>query len=128
MPAPETVIPVAPVRLVPVRVTGTVVPRIPDVGAIETKVGPSTLNVTALVVPFGVVTVTFRAVRPAVSEIVNVAVIVVSFTTVRLPTVMPAPDTATAVAPVRPAPVSVTGTAWPRKPEFGLIDDRLGAR
>jgi hypothetical protein len=76
-PVPETLIAVVPVRLVPVRVTGTVVPRKPVVGAIEVSAGPITVNVTVLLVPPGVVTLTFLApppVRFAVAEIVKVAV------------------------------------------------------
>ncbi|HWC16417.1 MAG TPA: hypothetical protein VG498_05360, partial [Terriglobales bacterium] len=61
MPVPEGFTAVVPVRLVPVSVTRTVVPRVPDVGEIEDSVGPLTVNVTALVVPFGVATVTFLA-------------------------------------------------------------------
>ena len=37
---------VAPVRAVPLTVTGTVVPRTPLVGVIEVSVGPTTVNVT----------------------------------------------------------------------------------
>jgi len=38
-PVPDTFTAVAPVRFVPVKVTGTMVPRVPDVGAIESSVG-----------------------------------------------------------------------------------------
>src|SRR5664279_414123 len=82
---------------------------------------------TVLVVPPGAVTETFRVVKLAVAAMVNVAVTVVSFTTARLLTVTPLPETFTAVAPVRPLPVKVTGTAKPRTPEVGLIDVRDGA-
>lgn len=44
-PEPETVIVVAPVRPLPVRVTGTLVPRVPELGAIAVSTGPCTVNV-----------------------------------------------------------------------------------
>ena len=64
-------------RLVPVRVTTTALPRAPVVGVIEVSVGEgaSTVNVTALVVPPGVVTVTLLAFGVAPFEIMKVAVI-----------------------------------------------------
>jgi hypothetical protein len=58
---PETVIAVVPVRLLPVRITGTDVPRQPEVGEIELKFGPPpvTVNDTPLLaVPLALVTVT----------------------------------------------------------------------
>jgi hypothetical protein len=128
-PPPLVVTAVAPLRLVPVRVIGTVVPRAPDVGVIDVSVGTDaavTVNCTVLVVPIGVVTLTVLPVRPAVAEIVSVAVTVLSFTTVRPPTVMPPPDTFTAVAPVSPVPLSVTGTLVARWPDVGLIDASVG--
>jgi hypothetical protein len=76
-PAPDTVTAVAPVKPVPDRVTGTAVPRAPEVGAIEVRAGPSNVKVTPPLVPPGVVTVTVlvAGVREAVAEIANVAVI-----------------------------------------------------
>jgi hypothetical protein len=59
MPPPLMDTAVAPVRFVPVRVTGTVVPRSPLVGEIEVSVGPVTVKVTGLLaIPFAFVTVT----------------------------------------------------------------------
>jgi hypothetical protein len=57
---PDTLTAVAPVRFVPVSVTGCgLVPVLePEVGAIEVSVGPSTVNVAALLAPVGVETVT----------------------------------------------------------------------
>jgi len=85
-PDTATVVPVA-VKLLPDRVTGTAVPRTPVFGVTEASVGAGGLtivNVTALLVPPGVVvTLTVLAVSPAVAVIVNVAVTVESFTTVR---------------------------------------------
>lgn len=127
--APLMVTAVAPLRLVPVRVTGTVDPRAPDVGLIDVSVGTDaavTVNCTVLVVPAGVVTLTVLPVRAAVPEIVNVAVTVLSFTTVRALTVMPPPDTLTAVAPVNPVPLRVTGTLVSRWPDVGVIEASVG--
>jgi len=63
------------------------------------------------------VTLTFLTVNPAVSEISNVVVMVVEFTTVAVPTVTPEPDTVTVVpVAVKLLPVSVTGTFVPRRP------------
>jgi hypothetical protein len=94
-------------------VTGTLVPRTPELGLTEVSVGAgglTTVNVTLFVIPMSVVTLTFLAERVAPVEIAKVAVTVVSFTTVTLLTVIPLPETLTAVAPVRPAPARVTGT------------------
>jgi hypothetical protein len=129
---PDIFTAVAPVRLVPVRVTGTAVPRMPELGAIEDKVGVGgfvTVKDTALLVPPGVTTVTSLDVRPAEDEIVKVAVIVEEFTTVTLATVIPLvnPEMFTAVAPVRLAPLRVTGTTAARKPELGVIELSVGA-
>jgi len=96
------------------------------VGPANVTVAPVTVNVTELLVPFGVVTVTFLAVSGAPAPIVKVAVIVVLLTTTRALTVTPVPDTFTAVAPVRFVPVRVTGTAVPRTPEVGAIEARVG--
>jgi hypothetical protein len=116
---------VDPLRLVPVRVIETVVPRAPDVGVIDVSVGTDaavTVNCTVLVVAIGVVTLTVLPVRAAPAPIVNVAVTVLSLTTVRPLTVIPPPDTFTAVAPVSPVPLSVTGTLVARWPDVGVID------
>jgi hypothetical protein len=123
---PIPVNPVSPVRFVPVRVTLTVVPRNPWIGLIEVSVGPCTVNETLLLVPPGVVTLTFLVVNPAVAEIVKFAVIVLEFTTVKLGTVTPKPDTVTAVVPSRLVPVRVTATVVPRVPALGLIDVNVG--
>jgi hypothetical protein len=124
IPPPGTLIPVTPIKSVPVSVTGTVVPRIPVGGAIEVRLaagGVTTVKVTALLVPppVGVVTVTLLGVAPAPFAIVNVAVTVsglppVPGVTVMPLTVTPPPGTLTAVVPVRPVPTRVTGTVLPR--------------
>jgi len=129
-PVPETAREVAPVRFVPVSVTGTEVPRTPVLGAIEVSVGAGgavTVNVTLPVFPAGVATLTFLAVSPAVAVIVNVAFTCVSLTTVRPLTVMPVPETFTPLAPVKPVPVRVTRTLPPRTPDAGLIEANVGA-
>lgn len=130
---PEKVTKVAPVRLVPVRVTGTVVPRTPVVGAIEVSVGSSgavTVNATVLAVaPAGVVTLMFRTPVAAPVGITRLAVTVVSLTTWKVPacTVM-VPSPPNPVEPVRPPPVTVTGTVVPLTPEFGAIEVTNGFR
>jgi hypothetical protein len=129
-PVPFTDTAEAPVRLVPVRVTEMVAPRKPELGAIEVNTGAGgavIAKATFPVVPPGVVTLTLRDVRAAVPVMVKVAVTVVEFTTVRPLTVMPVPETFTAVAPVRPAPVRVTDRLVPRTPVTGLIEDNVGA-
>src|ERR1700675_1136380 len=126
-PVPDTVTAVVPVRLVPVRVTGTAVPLAPDVGEIEVSTGPTTVNVTGPLTPPAVVTVTVLPVIAAVFAMVNVAVIVVEFTTVTALTVTPVPDTAKVDPARKLVPARVTGTAVPRTPVLGVIDVSVGA-
>ena len=127
MPFPDTFTAVAPVRLVPVRITGTVVPWAPEVGLIEVSVGPCTVNVTVLVVPMGVVTLTVLAPVVALAVITQLALTVVAVGGgAMMVHVTPVPDTVTSVAPVRLVPVRVTGTVVPRTPEVGLIEVSVG--
>jgi hypothetical protein len=118
-PFPETVTAVIPVKPVPVRVTlATVLPDIflaTELGVIELSTGAVldaaiNVNVTALLVPFGVVAVTLLAVVDAPLVNVSVAVTVVSGVApgVTPVTVTPFPETLTAVIPVKPVPVRVT--------------------
>jgi hypothetical protein len=119
-----------PVRLVPVKVILTAVPRTPDVGEIDVRVGGGgavTVKVTGLEVPPGVETLTALAPVGARSAIVNVAVTDVSLTTTRLPTVTPVPDTVIRKAPVKFVPVRVTLTAVPRRPVLGEMEVSVGA-
>jgi hypothetical protein len=119
-----TVVPAA-VKPVPVRVTKTAVPRRPELGLIEARVGvpgATTVNVTGLLTPPGVLTVTFLAVSAVVAEIVKFAVIVVSFTTLKAPTVMPPPGMLIPVEPLRPVPIRVTPTVVPLAPVLGEIE------
>src|SRR6516225_1273954 len=119
------------VKLLPAMTTATglaaaAVRRKPEAGVIELIIGVpgfTTVKVTGVVVPLGVVTVTFLAVRAAPGVIVNVALTCVSLTTVTPLTVMPPPVTLTAVAPVRLMPVSTTGWAVPRAPVLGAIEN-----
>jgi len=132
MPVAETFTAVAPVRLVPVRVTGsTRVPRAPDAGKIEVRVGAgvgaTTVNVTLPLVPPGVVTLTVLGPSAAVAAIVKVAVTEVPLTTTMLLAVTNVPDTVTAVVPVRFVPVRVTLTAVPWAPDEGAIEVSVGA-
>ncbi len=130
-PPPLTATVEPAVKFVPVRVTGTAAPRAPALGETEDRVavgGFTTLKLTVLLVPPGVVidTVLVPPV-PALAAMVNVAVTVVLFTTVRLLTVNPVPGvTVIAVAPVRLVPVNVTGTDVPRVPVVGEIDASVG--
>ena len=84
-------------------------------------------EVTVLLVPPGVVTLTVLADTVAPPEIVKRAVTVVALTTVTLLTVIPVPDTFTADVPVRFVPVKVTGTATPRPELAGEIDVSVGS-
>ena len=117
-PVPAATV-VAPVmKFVPVRVTvNGALPRVPLIGLIVASVGAGglvTANGTLVDVPIGVVTVTFRLLAPAVAEMVNVLVTVVPLlVTTGALAVTPAPETLTAVAPVKLVPVRVTETWLP---------------
>lgn len=139
-PVPDTATAEVPVRPVPVRVTVNVDPRTCWLGLIAVSVGTGggvTVKVTLLLVPPGVVIVTFRFAKrliEALEAMVKVAVTVAAFTTVRLLTVTPlvqrrliAQDTLMAEAPVRLVPLSVTETLVPRAPEVGAIEASVGA-
>ena len=104
------------------------VPSVPLVAEVKLNVpcGATTVNVTVLLVPPGVVTLTVLAPGVAVDVIVKVVVIVVGVM-VKAPTVTPVPDTFTAVAPARFVPVRVTGTLVPRTPDVGAIEVSVGA-
>jgi len=132
-PPPEIFTAVAPVKLVPVSVTATDVPRTPVLGAIEANVGAGramTVKATALLVPPGTtVTVTFLAVPVAVGLIVKVALTCESLIGVTPLTVKPPPpppETVTAVAPVSPLPKRLTGIVCPRTAWTGEIESSTG--
>jgi hypothetical protein len=110
-PVPDTVIPVARARSVPVRVIGTVVPRAPEVGLTAVSAGPArVVKPSGLLVATGVTTCTFRVPSVAVDAMTRVALMVVELTTTNELTVTPVPVMVTAVAPVRSVPVRTTGT------------------
>src|SRR5215831_4451228 len=88
---------------------------------------PETVNVTAPLVPPEVETVTLAAPRAALAAMVKVAVIWVALATVTALTVMPELLVATVAPETKLAPVRVTGTAVPVRPEAGLTEDRVGA-
>jgi hypothetical protein len=129
MLAPKPVTPVAPVRFEPVKVTLTLVPCTPVLGATDVSAGAVaaavTVNVTALLPPPDVVTVTFLPVVAAPAVTVQVALTVVAVELIP-PQVTPAPDTVTAVAPVKLVPTKVTATVVLRAPEAGAIEVNVG--
>jgi hypothetical protein len=128
-PVPEKFTVVAPVRFVPLRVTTTVVPCAPEVGASEVSVGVDGRTVNApvrmLVVPPGVVTLTLLVPVAAVAVMLKVAVTVVAVEPVTT-ALTPVPEKFTVVAPVRPVPLSVTTTAVPCTPEVGASEVSVG--
>ena len=101
-PLPSPVNPVAPVKFVPVMVTGTasvlVAGCVAEFGLIKVIVGPCTVNGSGLLaaVAPATTTVTFRVVRAAVALMVKVALICVLATETPL-TLIPVPVTATVV-------------------------------
>src|SRR5205823_4845501 len=122
---------VAPVwKLVPVIVTGTLLPTVPCVGAIVVTVGAAAATVKPPVrVPLcvsGFVKVGRASRREAPAAIASVAVSCVAEGTLTLLTVMPAPTLK--VAPVwKLVPVIVTGTLLPTVPCVGAIVVTVGA-
>ena len=81
--------------------------------------------VKVLVVPIGVVTVTFLALRVAPAVIAQLALTVVAVDVIPVQ-VTPPPKMVTAVAPVRLVPVRDTGTVVPWVPVGGLIEASVG--
>jgi hypothetical protein len=97
-------------------------------GALNAMVAPVTVNVGAPavgVVPIGVVTVTARAVSAAPEAIAQDAFTVVLVGVPVIVQVTLAPRL-TAVAPVRPLPVILTGTVVPLVPDVGAIELKVG--
>ena len=116
------------VKLVPARVTATVVPRVPELDVIEVSVGTgggTTLNGMALVfVPPSRSTLILLALRVlAFGAMVRVAETVLEFSTLKLlaATVTPPPEIVKPVAPVRFGPVRTTETLVPWTPLLGVI-------
>ena len=81
--------------------------------------------VNVLVVPFGVVAVTFLAVCAAPFVIAQPALTEVAVDVIPVQ-VTPAPEMVTAVAPAKSVPVSVTGTVVLCRPVVGLIEASVG--
>jgi hypothetical protein len=107
-------------KLLPLSVTVTAEPAIPDTGVIALSPGGggTMVNTAAGDVPPAVVTVTFTVPNVALAGIVKVAVICVVLATTTLPAVIPPP--AFTVAPLtKLLPVRVTGTLVPVTPELG---------
>jgi hypothetical protein len=115
-------------KFVPVSVTFTVCPCVPELGLTEVSVGAPEFTVNAcepLVWP-ELVTVTFWAPVGALAAMVNVAVIDVLLATVRLLTVMPVPLRLIVDPDTKFVPVSVTATAAPWMPLLGAIEVSVG--
>jgi hypothetical protein len=78
-----------------------------------------------VLVPPGVVTLTFLGPRVAAMPIVMLAFICVDLLAVKLFTVIPEPKD-TAVVPVKLLPLIVTVSVCPRAPRLGLTEDIVG--
>lgn len=132
-PPPSPVSPVAVLKFVPVRVTGTasvpVAGCVAAFGVIEVSVGPSTVKLVVVELPFvAVTTVTVRAVSAAAVVIVHSALTVVAVGAgVVIEQVTPVPETAIDVAPARLVPDRVTGMfVDPRRPDAGVLEVSVG--
>ena len=84
--------------------------------------------VKRLLVPPGVVTLTFLTVRVVVAVIAQLALTVVAVGVPVTVQVMPPPDTFTALVPVKLVPVRVTGMLVPRAPVAGVIEVNVGIK
>lgn len=119
------------VKCVPVSVTLTLLPRVPEFGVSELSTGFAagagfTVKETLPLVPPRPVTVTLRAPVEALAAIANVAVILVELATVMFDSVTPLPLTATVAPLAKLDPVSVTATFVPCIPLFGEIELSAG--
>jgi hypothetical protein len=110
-------------KSVPVNVTFTVCPCVPELGLTDVTVGAPefTVNTCEPVVLPALVTVTFCAPVGALAAMVNVAVIDVLLATVVPLTVMPVPLRLIEDPLAKFVPVSVTATAAPWMPLLGAI-------
>jgi hypothetical protein len=134
MPEPLTAtVVLSATKLVPVRISATLVPvapsiclRLPTEGDEDAPV--TTANDWAALVPPAVVTVTDRAPAAAAASTTKFAVSDVALCTVVAATVTPAPLIATVVALVtKPVPLNVTDTVDPGTPVAGRIAVSVGA-
>src|SRR5215831_5205205 len=113
-------------KLVPVKVTGRLLPTTPLAGLIPDKVGETMVKPSGGLVPPSVVTVTLAVPGGAEAAMVKVAVIWVALSTVTLLRVMLGPALRT-TSEDRLAPVRVTGMLEPVAPVAGLKEVREGA-
>src|ERR1700682_6740041 len=131
MPVPLRPIVAPDAKFVPVSVTPTVCPCVPELGLTELSVGAPapefTVNVCEPLVLPELVTVTFWPPVGAFEAMVNVAVIDVLLTTVVLLTVMSVPLRPIVAPDAKFVPVSVTATAAPWMPLLGAIEVSVGA-
>ena len=128
-PVPETVTLLAPVRLVPVKVTVTLVPWRPVVGAIVVKVGAggaTTEMLRELLAPPVPVTLMLRVPPVVPIGTVYVAVIVVVPVRTKLDMVTPVGLILSPVAPPRFVPVTVNVPVVPRTSVEGTTDVIVG--
>jgi hypothetical protein len=138
-PPPAMLITVDPVSPLPKRLTGILCPRTAWAGEIESSTGPVTVKGTVPVVPPGVVTKISRAPTAAAPVMVTVAVMQGKGTPAphaavvvpKVPAVMLTPFDGVATfadvpVVVKPVPARTTGTDVARRPEFGVIETRVG--
>src|SRR5438093_1442978 len=123
-PLPLKLTAVAPLRLLPLMVAGTLVPGVPEDGLIPVIAGGAgevtVKPVNGGDVPIPVVTVSVRVSVDAPPAIVTVIGRLVAVP-VPMVAVTPLPLNVTAVAPFRFVPLMVAGTLVPGIPEDGLI-------
>jgi len=126
VPLTATVDPAA--KSVPVSVTFTVCPCVPELGLTEVSVAAPefTVNACEPLIWLLLVTVTFWAPVGAFAAMVNVAVIDVLLTTVVLLTVTPVPLRLIVDPVAKFVPVRVTGTDVPWMPLLGVIEVSVG--
>src|SRR4029077_6442719 len=120
---------VAPaMKLVPVRVTGTLCPWMPLFGLIALSVGGAwfTVKIWTPLVPPKVAILTLWTPTVAFPAIANNALICVALITTVLLTATPVPLKPMVAPAMKLVPVSVTGTLSPWTPLFGLIAVNVG--
>src|SRR5881396_2592978 len=129
-PLPLKLTAVAPLRLLPLVVAGTLVPGVPEDGLIPIIAGGAgevtVKPVNGRDVPIPVVTVSVRVSVDAPPAIVTVIGRLVAVP-VPMVAVTPLPLNVTAVAPPRPVPLMVAGWLVPAAPEDGVIPVTTGS-
>ena len=130
-PLPLKLTAVAPLRLLPLMVAGTLVPGIPEDGLIPVIAGGAgevtVKPVNGRDVPIPVVTVSVRVSVDAPAAIVTVMGRLVAVPPVPMVAVTPLPLNVTAVAPFRFVPLMVAGWLVPAAPEDGVIPVTTGS-